>query len=375
MISQKKILIVTTTDSMIGQFLLPHIKHLQDNGNIVECACHKTGFWFDEMVNNGIKVYEVPFARNPLKPTNLKAKKQLYKLCEENDYDLIHCHTPVGGVMGRLAGKKFNIPVLYIAHGFHFYKGAPLINNLVYKNIEKHYSKYTDALVVMNDEDYNAALQMNAKRVYKINGIGFDVEKYSKYSIENLNLLNQDLKINDSNFVILSVGELIKRKNYYIMLETIKILNDSNIVYLICGRGKLKNELIKYTKKLGIQNQVRFLGYRKDINSIMQKSNLFFHASRQEGLTMAIMEAMNYGLPVVTSIARGCRDLIDDKKGGFINDCDDVSGFGDSIKKIMNNKDLSKKMGEYNRNKIKNYSIDIVLKQMEPIYDDIFKIK
>lgn len=374
MITNKRILIVTTTDSMIGQFLLPHIKQLTDSGNIVECACHKTGFWFDEMVKDGLRVYEIPFARNPLKPTNLKAKKMLLKLCKENKYDLIHCHTPVGGVMGRIVGKKLNIPVLYIAHGFHFYKGAPLINTLIYKNIEKHYAKFTDALVVMNNEDFEAAKKMKAKRVYKINGIGFDGDKYKNIDRIDPDLLKQTFNINENNFVILSVGELIKRKNYYVMLETIKNINDPNIVYLICGRGQLLQELQSYAQKLNIQNQVRFLGYRKDVDQIMLISNMFFHASKQEGLTMAIMEAMNFGLPVVTSTARGCQDLIDNGKGGFTCNYLDVNGFAGAIKTLMNDRDLCKQMGEYNKQKVKGFYIDTVLGQMEKIYDGIFNV-
>ena len=373
MISQKKILIVTTTDSMIGQFLLPHIKHLQDNGNIVECACHKTGFWFDEMVNNGIKVYEVPFARNPLKPTNLKAKKQLYKLCQENNYDLIHCHTPVGGVMGRLAGKKFNIPVLYIAHGFHFYKGAPLINNLVYKNIEKHYSKYTDALVVMNDEDYNAALQMNAKKVYKINGIGFCNSKF-KNNERNEKLI-KELGVNEEDKVLLSVGELNKNKNHIEILNALSEIKDKHFKYFICGRGPLKEKYEQFINEHGLADKVKLLGFRKDVNDILNLTNIFIMPSLREGLPMSIMEAMEKGIPVIASNIRGCKDLIENGVNGILVDLKERNGFKKAICKLLDDENLCKHMGENNKTKIKQFYIENVLSQMEPIYDNIFNNK
>lgn len=370
MISQKKILIITTTDSMIGQFLLPHIKHLQDNGNIVECACHKTGFWFEDMVKSGIKVHEIPFARNPLKSTNLTAKKQLYKLCEENKYDLIHCHTPVGGVMGRLAGKKFNIPVLYIAHGFHFYEGAPLLNTLVYKNIEKHYSKYTNALVVMNEEDYSAAKKMNAKKVYKINGIGFCNANFKDNSKKEE--LIKELGIGKEDKVLLSVGELNVNKNHIEILNALNEIKDKPFKYFICGRGPLNEKYEEFIYDNGLENKVKLLGFRKDINDILNLTDIFIMPSLREGLPMSMMEAMEKGIPVIASNIRGCKDLIIDGVNGLLVDLEEENGFKDAICKLLDNEDLRKEMGENNKVKIKEYYIENVLKQMEPIYDEIF---
>ncbi len=369
MITNKRILIVTTTDSMIGQFLLPHIKQLTDSGNIVECACHKTGFWFDEMVKDGLKVYEIPFARNPLKPINLKAKKMLLKLCKENKYDLIHCHTPVGGVMGRIVGKKLNIPVLYIAHGFHFYKGAPLINTLIYKNIEKHYAKFTDALVVMNNEDFEAAKKMKAKRVYKINGIGLPQQKTSAGDLEKLKL---ELNISDDDIVLLSVGELNENKNHIAVLKALLKLDLNNIKYFVCGRGNKLDFYNEFIKENNLANNVKFLGFRRDILDILKLTDIFIMPSIREGLPVSIMEAMDAGLPIIASNIRGCVDLV--TNNGILVNLENENGFADAIKTLVDNKDLREQMGKNSKTNIKGFYIDTVLGQMEKFYDDIFNV-
>ena len=372
MIKNKKVLIVTTTDSMIGQFLMPHIKHLVDNGNIVECACHETGHWFGEIKEKGINIYEVPFARNPLKPTNLKAKKQLSNIVKTGKYNLIHCHTPVGGVMGRIMGKKYKIPVLYIAHGFHFYKGAPLVNRLVYKTIEKHYAKHTDALVTMNDEDYISAKQMKAKSVYKINGIGYDSAKHTEISEEDKEKLKKELNIKPTDFVILSVGELNKNKNQIAVIKAIKQLNDKNVKYFICGRGPLKDYLTNQIKSLGLEEQVKLLGFRKDVANILAITNLFVMPSIREGLPMSMMEAMDAKLPIVASNIRGCRDLVENNKNGLLVDLKEKDGFYNAIKQLKDNPQQCLEFGAENKEKIKMYYIKNVLNQMEEIYDNIF---
>ena len=368
MFTGKKVLVVTTTDNMIWQFLLPHIKYLEDCGNTVECACNETGFWFKEMENNGIKLHKVEFPRNPLSTKLLKSRKQLFNLVKENKYDLIICHQPVGGVMGRMAGHKFNIPVIYVAHGFHFYKGCPK-KNLLYKCIEKHYSKYTDALVTMNEEDYQSALKFKAKKVYKINGIGVDLEKYKRVPVSND--LSKELGVTQDNFVVLSVGELNENKNHEVVIRAIAKLNDSGIKYLICGQGNRMEEYLKLVKELGIENQVSLLGFRKDIPEIMSLSNLYIMPSFREGLPKSMMEAMCAGLPVVASNIRGCKDLIDVQQGGILCQPSNIDEFANAIKQIKENKTKQETMAEYNLQKVKQFSITSVLEQMKRIYEEI----
>ena len=314
---QKKILVLTTTDNMIWQFVVPHMQELQKMGHIVECACAKTGFWFDELRDKfGFVVHEIKFGRKPWNKENFTVFKSLKDLQKRENYDLIFCHQPVGGVFGRMLGHKFHLPVIYIAHGFHFFKGNNKIKNLIFKSIEKHFSRYTDALVTINQEDYDAAQKFKAKKVYKINGIGFDYNKYFNVS-KSKNEERKLLGIKDE-FVVLVVAEFIKRKNYDTILKCMKELKNENVKLLICGRGREEETILSQIKEYGIEDKVDILGYRKDINKVITASDLFFLPSHQEGLTLSIIEALSLGLPVLTSNVRGNKDLVSDGVNGFV---------------------------------------------------------
>lgn len=372
-LNNSKVMLICTTDNMIWQFLLPHIEDLKKYGAEVDCICSKTGFWFDELRDKfGLNMIEVSMERSPLKIKNWKAYKTLKRLQKQNNYNLIYCQQPVGGLLGRLIGKKFKIPVIYTAHGFFFFKGNSKIKNFIFKNAEKYLAKYTDALITMNNEDFSACQNWKCKNVFKINGIGIDEIKYDNSKFDKKEF-KRSLGLEDDDKIILSVSEFIKRKNYPTMLRSFAKLceKEQNVKYVLCGTGILFDEMKQYAKELGIENDVLFLGYRKDINKIMQISDVFFHESFQEGLTMSIMEAMHFKLPVVTSAVRGNEDLIDNEKGGYITGCLDEDLQVECLIKILNNKELAKKMGDYNHNKIKDYYLDTVRSQLKDIYQKI----
>ena len=370
MLQNKKIMMITTTDNMIWQFMLPHIEHLQQLGNTVECVCAKTGFWFDDLVNKGLKVHEINFKRNPFMPANIKAYKQLVELQKQEKFDVIYCQQPVGGLMGRLLAKKFNLPCIYTAHGFHFFKGCPIQNKLIYKPVEKWLSKYTDILITINEEDYQSAKEMKAKHVFKINGIGIDSNKIKVEEFDKVEF-RKELGLTEQDKVVLTVSEINKNKNYITMLKTIKCLveKDKNIKFVSCGTGVWKDKIKKLVKKLNLEDNCIFLGYRKDVSKIMQVSDIFFHASYREGLTLSVMEAMSFGLPCVVSNVRGNRDLIVDGKGGFVENPKNVDSFVEKIETILNNKDLYKAFSEFNLEESKKYTVENVKEQLEEIYE------
>lgn len=370
MIVNKKIMVIATTDNMIWQFLIPHINHLQQFGNKIECVCAKTGFWFDELRDkHGFVMHDIDFKRNPFKFNNIKAYKQLKKLQQENKYDLIYCQQPVGGMMGRLLGKKFKVPVIYTAHGFHFFKGCPIANRLIYKPVEKWLSKYTDVLITINEEDYQNALKMKAQKVFKINGIGIDKNKIKVEDFDKAAFRNE-LGLDADDKVILTVSELNQNKNYITMLQTIKLLveKDKNIKFVSCGTGVWTEKIHNYAKELGIENNVIFLGYRKDVGKIMQISDLFLHASYREGLTLSVMEAMSFGLPCVVSNVRGNRDLISDGKGGYVVEPEDFELFAEKVKEILSNREKYEEFSKFNLKESEKYTVENVKIQLEEIY-------
>jgi len=369
-LSGKKVLVVTSTDNMISQFLIPHIQDMQKMGATVECACNETGFFFDMLKNDyGFTMHKLDIPRIPFTLKIFKAKKELVKLIKENNYDLIHCQQPVGGVLARLAGHICKVPVLYIAHGFHFFKGAPIQNKIIYKTIETAMAKKTDSLVTMNEEDFLAAKKLKAKKVYKINGIGVDLNIYKKEETDES--LRKELKINSDDFVVLAVGELNENKNHQTLLNAFNQIKNSKIKLLICGQGHLKSKYESFLKENKMEDRVTFLGFRKDISKIYNLANVFVMLSLREGLPRSMMEAMSNGIPVICSNIRGCNDLIQENKGGILVQPKDFFATKNAIEKLYGDKNLCEEFGERNKEFVKNFSLDVVLKQMREIYKNL----
>ena len=371
MFKNKKIMMLASTDNMIWQFLLPHIEEMQKNGNTVECICKKTGFWFDELQNKyNLKCYNLPFKRNPFYPQNLVAYHRLKKLQKQNKYDLIYCQQPVGGLMGRLIGRKFKVPVFYTAHGFFFFKGSGIKKKLLYGTAEKFLARYTDHIITINDEDFENAKKMKCKNIHKISGIGLDLNKYDKKEF-NKETFKRELGV-EGKKVILTVAEFIKRKNHKTMFKAFEELKyREDVVYLLCGCGKYKEKFEEYVKDNKLEKKIKFLGYRKDIDKIMQISDIFLLLSFHEGLTLSVIEAMHFGLPVVCSNVRGNKDLIENGKGGFVVPTTDYTKTAQKLSYLLDNPAVCEKMGKLNKENSKQYSIENVIKELDAIYDTI----
>lgn len=280
----------------------------------------------------------------------------------------------MGGFLTRLAARglrKRGTKVLYTAHGFHFYQGAPFLNWLLYYPIEKWLSRYTDVLITINKEDYERAKRsFKAGRIEYVPGVGVDVEKYGSVVIDR-KAKRSELGLTEDDFVLVSTGELNDNKNHKAVIHAVHRLNNSSVKYLICGQGPLENELLQLVQELGLEHQVMLLGYRTDIIEINHIADVFVFPSFREGLSVALMEAMACGLPVVCSNIRGNRDLIGDGEGGLLVDPEDVVEFSQSIKILVENDSLRDSMGQYNKKKIQDYDISIVLEKMMHIYKNL----
>ena len=318
--------------------------------------------------------YCLPFERSPLKIGNLEAYRQLKKLLDSEKYDIVHCHTPMGSVITRLAAtsaRKHGTKVIYTAHGFHFYKGAPALNWLVYYPIERILAHRTDMLITMNDEDYARARKFRAKRVEKVHGVGLDLNKFVKATPEEKEKIRKALKLNEHDIFSISVAQLIKRKNHIVLLRAVAELQNPNFHLFICGDGVQKNELMEEAKELGIQQQIHFLGFRQDVYKLCSSADLFMFASLQEGLPVAIMEAMACRLPIIASKIRGNTDLIDEGKGGYLVDATDAHGFVKAIQMTIGDKKKLSQMEEYNYLKIQDYGSEAVLEEMSALYQSM----
>jgi len=381
--TEKKCLIVASVSSMIGQFILPNIELLLSMGYHITVATNFTfGSTFsiahaenlkNTLENKNIEIYEIQFYRNIFDFKNIIAYRQIRSLIAMNNYSLIHCHSPIGGVITRLAARKKNcmmLKVMYTVHGFHFYKKAPFMNWLLYYPVEKFLSKYTDVLITMNQEDYNfAGKKLKVKNIYNINGVGIDVKNYQILTSDKITK-RRECNIPANAMIIISVGELIKRKNHQIVIETISKIKNNSLYYIICGQGKLKEKLFDLCRKHKLEHRVLFLGYRDDIIELLHMSDIFLFPSIQEGLPVALMEAMAAGLPCIASRIRGNVDLIVDGKGGILCDVNNIDQYADAISKIALDNNMRVNMGEYNRSILKKFDVSVAMNQLKKIYEE-----
>lgn len=366
----KKVLVMTTINSTINAFLIPHIKKIIELGNKVDCACSITSEVDSRLEEMKIKTYDLPFTRNPLDFRNLKAFKELKNLQKKEKYDVLFVHTPIAGMYGRFL-KLFskNLKVVYMAHGFHFFKGAPKINWLVYYPIEKVCSYFTDVLITINQEDYNFAKQkMKAKQIFYVPGVGLDTKKFANVVVDK-EQKRKELGIKETDKMILSVGELSKRKNHEVVIRALAKINRDDIHYFIAGRGNLKEYLVNLSKELKVEDKVHFLDFRKDIAELCKASDIFCFPSKQEGLPVALMEAMAVGVPVVCSEIRGNNELIKDNVNGFLCNPSSVDEFCEAILKIINDDKLNEEFRENNKKDISKFDIENVMKEMEKVYE------
>lgn len=362
-----KILYVTTIASTMS-FFSDIFRNLTEKGHSVELACNTNYRVTDEIINR-YTTHNISFSRSPFSADNLKAYRQLKKLVREKHYDIIHCHTPNAAAITRLACKgirKNDTKVIYTAHGFHFYKGAPLKNWLVYYPVEWLCAHWTDVLITINKEDYALAKKkMKARKIEYVPGVGIDLSKFSYglFTKEQLSDIRKELGIPNEKTWLLSVGELNDNKNHETVLRAIADIKD--IYYTVAGRGRKLEELTALSTELGIADRVKFLGYRSDISLLCEAADIFVMPSFREGLSVALMEAMASGMPCCVSRIRGNTDLIDEK-GGMLFDPHSVDECREAIRKLLASD--KKKCGEYNRNKIKHFDSSVVENAVSKVY-------
>lgn len=365
----KKVLYVTTVSRTINAFLIPHINMLLDNGYEVHCACSIDKAVDKELQRKGVKIFEVPFSRNPLGIGNIKAFIKLRELQRINNYDIVHVHTPIAAIYGRLLKLSFqSLRTIYTAHGYHFLKDGSKLGWLLYYPIEKVMAKFTDVIININKEDYEITKKkLKPKKCYLLNGVGLDLDKYKKLSSNEIQEKRKEFGLEDNDFVVLMIAELNKNKNHIQLINAMNILKDKypNIKVLCIGDGTLKESVEKQINLKNLQNNIFMLGYRLDVNKLINISDIGILLSYREGLPRNIMEFMACGRKVIATDIRGCRDLVCNDNVGTLVNVEDYEGTARAIEKyyILNDKsfEVSKE--------IKKYDIESINSELLKIYE------
>lgn len=379
-------LMIAHVASMIDHFNIPNIKLLIELGYSVHVACNfKSGSSCDDAEINdlkskldalGVTYTHIDFERSPFSLKNITAYKQLKRLFNVTHFDLVHCHTPMGGVLARLAARKYRkqgTKVIYTAHGFHFFKGAPLKNWLLYYPVEWLCAFWTDELITINKEDYaRAKKHMHAKHITYIPGVGVDLNKFSPGLFDEnakKNKLNE-LGIQTDKFILLSVGELQERKNHIVVINALCELKNPNIVYLIAGVGELHDKYQEIIDKHGMSDNIKLLGYRTDISDLCEIADCFVHPSIREGLGIAPLEAMACGLPLISADINGIKDYTKDGETGCCVNPRSVDEMKKAIMKMFEDKDFRDKCGRNNVQAVKKFNILETQNIMNELYSN-----
>lgn len=380
----KRVLMLASVASMIDQFNMPNIALLQKLGYEVDVACNfiEGNTCSDERVaelkqklqDMHVRCYQINFARNIRHMgQNMKALWQVEGLMKQNTYEFCHCHSPIGGVAARIAGHRTKTKVIYTAHGFHFYQGAPVMNWLVYYPVEKMLSRWTDVLITINHEDYKLAKKkFKMKKLTYVPGIGIDTQREG-LSQKEKEEKRKELGIPQDAFLITNAAEFTPNKNQKTVIEAIEQLHNPNIYFVMCGIGEKKAELEQYVKEHGLEEHIRFVGFRNDLHEILQASDCFVLSSFREGLSVALMEAMAEGLPVVCGRIRGNVDLIKDGKGGILVSPENKEDYEAAFRKLyeMKHKELTyfQRMGQVNAENVKSFGRSAVESIMKGVYN------
>ena len=374
---KQKVLMVAHVGAFLG-FELNDIRILLSMGYEVHCAANFTPYQEHRDVlelksMDGVVMHQIDFVRSPFSKQTIIAYKQLNQLLQGEHFDLIHCHTPVGGILTRLAARKYRkdgTKVIYTAHGFHFFKGAPLVNWLLFYPAEWMCSWWTDMLITINQEDYQRAKKrFHAKRTEYIPGVGIDLKKFQTGQIDREEK-RKALGLNPEDKMLLSVGELNKNKNHETVIRAVAKLNHPKVHYFIAGKGDLKDYLEKLAEELGVSHQIHLLGFRCDVAELLQMADIYVFPSHREGLSVALMEAIACKVPVICSAIRGNTDLVKNKDCLF--KATDVEQATVCIHNALENDNTSVVEAQYTN--LQKYDVKNVGEMMQNIYNAVWSI-
>lgn len=365
-----KILFCATVDYHFKAFHLPVMEWFKQQGWEVHIAAKgELDLPFvDQKFNLSIE-------RSPFHLNNAKAYLELKSLIKQQNYNIIHCHTPMGGVLARMAGtaaRRNGTKVIYTAHGFHFCKGASLLNWALYYPIEKRLSSLTDCLITINNEDYNLAIakKFKAKRITHVHGVGVNTARYKPVQKIEKWRFRQELDFRTDDFLLFYAAEFNKNKNHQLLIQAIALLKEQvpHVRLLLAGQGPQLEPCRELAEKLGVESMVHFLGYRNDIDRLLPMCDVAVASSLREGLPVNIMEAMACGLPIVATRNRGHSELVVEGENGFILAPEEITQFADRLKLLSESITLRHRMGNNSQQFVQKYGLNPVKQELGEIY-------
>lgn len=375
-----KALFVTTIGGFVPQFEMNDVQILQEYGVEIHYASNFENpvYDFDEAALNraGIKTHPIDIQKSPIHFwRNLKVIRRLKEIIDAEGIDFIHCHNPMGGVTARLAAhlSRRKPYVIYTAHGFHFYQGAPLLNWMLFYPAERFLARFTDVIITINREDRSRAETFHLRKggaVYQIFGVGVDMERFCPRPGDAA-AMRKMLCIPEHAFHIVTAAELNENKNQSVMIRAIAALDDPEIYYSICGKGPNRAALEELIAKYDLGARVRLLGYRYDMADVLQTADCFAFPSYREGLGIAAVEALACDVPVIAADNRGTKEYMQHDVNGVVCQADDVTAFSDAIRRLKTDAQYHARLRAQCRASVQRFAIDEVDQMMRHIYWEV----
>jgi glycosyltransferase involved in cell wall biosynthesis len=364
---QRKVAFIATVYKHLADFSMPHMKLLQSEGYEIHIFANEERRKVD-LLAEGFICHDLSIVRKPLNWANLKGLVYLYKAFKDNNFHIIHCHTAMGGVLGRFAAKLNGLNnVYYTVHGFFFYKNAPLINWIFYYTMERFLANWTDYLVVVNKEDFNYAKNFGVRKQLIHIPEHTYFEKYQNIQIDKQQI-RQSLGISNNTLLIAYVAEFIKRKNQIQLIKALKKIEKADIKVLFAGDGEDLESMKKFVSQENIEGKCLFLGFRRDIAQILSISDMSILLSYHEGLPVCLLESLSAGKPIIASDIRGNKDLVDEGVNGFLVDVDDFEATSKKLLWAVNNRDKLLEMGVKSQQMASQYDINNILPKIKDLY-------
>ncbi|QMT16761.1 glycosyltransferase family 4 protein [Planococcus maritimus] len=369
----KKVLFAATVDNHIIQFHLPFLKWFKEMGYEVHVASKGLS-----QIPYADYKHNVSFERSPFKKKNIKAHRELKNIIKKNNFNVIHCHTPTASVLTRINAfktRKYGTKVLYTAHGFHFYKGAPLKNWFLYFPIEFFMANFTDAIITINKEDYNFSKKYFSSKKTKsflIPGVGVDENTYTKKKFEKVVYTREEIALKSTDFILIYAAELNKNKNQLFLIKAMKKIADiyPEVKLLLAGTGDMEDEYIAQVKRLNLERSVKFLGFRDDLKDIIPICDVGVSSSKREGLALNVIEYAMCGLPLLVSRNRGHLEIVRNNQNGFLFDYNDEEEFMKKIVEIYENKKMRNNFSKEAASSVKKFGLENALNEMKKIYKE-----
>ncbi len=371
-----KLLVITAIPNSLRAFLLPFAEHFRARGWRVDAMAR--GVSTDiECLQAFDRLWDVDICRNPLDPRNLLiTPSQIRDIVVREKYDIVHVHMAVAAFVTRYAlkdvRKQGGPKIIYTAHGFNFYRGGPPLPNAIFLTLEKLAGQWTDYLVVMNQEDEEAAKHhhiLPSEGVRYMPGIGLDISHYGRHGVTDADVLRvrQEMGLTADTPLFLSIAEFIPRKRHGDMLKAFARVAKPKACLAFAGEGPLMAGMQKLASQLGIQDRVRFLGFRRDIPTLIQAAIATILVSEHEGLPRSILESLSIGVPAIGTDIRGIRDLLQDGCGLLVKSAD-PAGLAKAMNWILDHPQETQRMGERGQKAIAAYSLQHIVQLHESLY-------